>query len=271
MKDSLPTWWGDFSIEENATAQWEIGPQRIHVQRLAREWLIAQKQIDPSENNSEQLFSYSDLDLSESDVPNISRFVIRKTPGTLTVLPALADRSIVSRPYTPFSVPVGEDATIYLSTPLWVRFAYGRPLRTLYEFPLHRPSDTWFGPSTIEGEICYASRTYGRLNLENLTGHQYRALTQVHIENNSNSPLLIERINVPVPFLSLFYAGDDLLWTETVTMVHNRETSLAEFQIQKEPPPSAVSPKRISKPRQEPQKSMLIRAFSALKLQGFDG
>jgi hypothetical protein len=54
-------------------------------------------------------------------------------------------------------------------------------------------------------------------------------------------------------------------------MVQNRETSLAEFQIQKKPPLSAVNPKLISKPRQEPQKSMLIRAFSALKLQGFDG
>jgi hypothetical protein len=148
---------------------------------------------------------------------------------------------------------------------------YGRPSQTLFELPLQRPSDTWFGSSTIEGEICYASRTFGRINLENLTGYQYRALTQVHIENKSHTPLLIERINVPVPFLSLFYAKDYLLWTETVTMVQNRETSLAEFQIQKKPPPSAVNLKLISKPRQEPQKSMLIRAFSALKLQGLDG
>jgi hypothetical protein len=209
--------------------------------------------------------------LNESDIPDISRFVIRKTSDKLTVLPALADRSIVSRPYTPFSVPTGENATIFLSTPLWVSFSYGRPLRKLYEFPLQRPSDTWFGNSTIEGEICYASRTYGRLNLENLTGHLYRAITQVQIQNKSNTPLLIERINVPVPFLSLFYAKDNLLWTETVSLVHNRETSLAEFQIQKKPPPITKSPKLISKPRQDPQKSMLIRAFSALKLQGFDG
>ena len=271
MKDSLATWWGDFTIEGNATAQWEIGPQRIYVQRFAREWLIAHEQIDPSENNLEQPFTYSDLNLSESDIPNLSRFVIRKTPDKLTVLPALADRSIVSRPYTPFSVPVGENATIYLSTPLWVRFAYGRPLQTIYELPLQRPSDTWFGPSTIEGEICYASRTFGRLNLENLTGQQYRAMTQVHIENKSSVPLLIERINVPVPYLSLFCAKDNLLWTETVTMVQTRETALAEFQIQKKLPPSAQSPKLISKPRQDPQKSMLIRAFSALKLGGFDG
>jgi hypothetical protein len=271
MKDSLSTWWGDFKIEENATAQWEIGPQRINVQRLAREWLIAHEQINPSENNLEKPFSYSNLDLSESDFPNISRFAIRKTTDKLTVLPALADRSIVSRPYTPFSVPVGENATVYLSTPLWIQFSYGRPSQTLYEFPLQRPSDTWFGSSTIEGEICYASRTYGRLNLENLTGYQYRAMTQIHIQNKSNNPLLIERINIPVLFLSLFYAKDNLLWTETVTMVQNRETSLAEFQIQKNPPSSAINPKLISKPRQDPQKSMLIRAFSVLKLGGFDG
>lgn len=271
MKESLDAWWGDFLIEENATAQWEIGTLRISVQRQASEWLIAHEQIDREESGPGWQVTYPDLDLNESDVPNISRFACRKTTDKLSVLPALADRSIVSRPYTPFSVPVGEDATIYLGTPLWVKFSYGKPLQTLFEIPLKRPSDTWFGSSTIEGEICYASRTYGRLNLENLSGNQPRALTQVHIHNKTTTPLLIERLNVPVPFLSLFCAQDNLLWTETVTMIQNRETSLAEFQIQKKPPPSAINPKLISKPRQASQKGMLIRAFSALKLQGFDG
>ena len=271
MNESLDVWWGDFIFKENATAQWEIGPLRVIVQRLSSEWLIANEQIDPAESSLEWQFAYCDLKLNENDISNISRFVCRKTTEKLTVLPALADRSIVSRPYTPFSVAVGEDATIFLGTPLWVSFTYGRPLQKLFEFPIQRPSDTWFGSSTIEGEICYASRTYGRLKMENLTGHQHRAITQVHIQNKSNTPLLIERINVPVPFLSLFYAKDNLLWTETVTMVQNRGTSLAEFHIQKKPPPSAINPKLISKPRQDPQKNMLIRAFSALKLQRFDG
>lgn len=271
MKKSFDVWWGDFNFKEYATAQWEIGSLCITVQRLPSEWLIAQEQIEPAENGPDWKFSYCDLNLNESELPNISRFACRKTTEKLTVLPNLADRSIVSRPYTPFSVPMGEDATIYLGTPLWINFAYGKPSKTLFELPLKRPSDTWFGTSTIEGELCYASRTYGRRNLENLTGHHHRAITQVHIHNKSTTPLLIERLNVPVPFLSLFYAQDNLLWTETVTMVQNRGTSLAEFHIQKKPPPSVRNPKLIAKPRQAPQKSMLIRAFSALKLQGFDG
>jgi hypothetical protein len=269
MKKTRDVWWGEFVFEEKTAAQWEIGPLCFTVQRLSSEWLVALEQIDVVESHPEWRFSYRELDLNTSEISNISRFVCQETPEKLTVLPALADRSVVSRPYTPFSVPVDESATIYLSTPLWVTLAFGQPLRTLYEFPLRRPSDTWFGSTTIEGETCYASRTYGRLNLDTLSGYYYRALTEVHIQNNTAVPLLIERINVPVPFLSLFQAQEDLLWTETVTMVQNQESSMAELHIQKEPPPSAINPKLVASPRQKSRKSMLIRAFGGLKIQGF--
>lgn len=270
MEELSNKWWGDFTIEAGATAQWEIGPLRIAVQRLPREWLVAHEQIETPENQQEWRFAYSDLDLNESGFPYVSRFVYQSTPERLTVLPALADRSVVSRPFTPFTVPTGENATIYVSTPLWFTLATGLPLQTLFEIPIERPSDTWFGSSTQEGETCYASRTYGRLNLENLTVYPHRAITEVHIHNNSTVPLLIERLNLPVPFLSLFHTPENILRTETVTVVQTRGTSLAEFNIDKEPPQSTTGAKLIAAPRQDPQKGMLIRAFSVLKLQGFD-
>jgi hypothetical protein len=54
-------------------------------------------------------------------------------------------------------------------------------------------------------------------------------------------------------------------------MVQNRGTALAEFHIQKEPSTSAKKPRLIAKPRQLPVKSMLVRAFNVLKLQGLQG
>ncbi|MFN2190476.1 MAG: hypothetical protein ACK2T3_17060 [Candidatus Promineifilaceae bacterium] len=177
---------------------------------------------------------------------------------------------MVSRPFTPFTVLGNENAIIYVSTPLWFRIATGSPSQTLFETPIHRPSDTWFGSSTQEGELCYASRTYGRLNLEALSGFSHRAITQVHIHNRSTDPLLVERLNLPVPYLSIFCTPENNLWTQTVTMVQKLGTSLAEFKIEKEPPSAAAGAELITPPRDDPHKAMLIRAFSALKFQGFD-
>ena len=243
---------------------------RLAVQRQQREWLVAQEYIEPTEDPQELRFAFSNLDLNEGESSDVTRIVCQSTGDRLTVRPALADRSVISRPFTPFTVPASEHATIYVSTPLWFTMATGPLTQAMFETPILRLSDTWFGSSTQEGETCYASRTYARLNLENLTNYTYRAITQVDIHNNSASPLLIERLNLPVPYLSLFCASESILWTETVTFVQKRGTSLAEFDIDKGLPLPAADAKLVATPRQNPEKGMLIRAFSVLKLQGFD-
>jgi len=49
----------------------------------------------------------------------------------------------------PLGVPPGEQASVYVSSPLWVRIETGKPAKLLCELPTFRPSDTWFGPNTI--------------------------------------------------------------------------------------------------------------------------
>lgn len=261
-------WWGEFTIEFGAAVQWEIGPMQLAVQRLPGEWVIVYKTTEMVDDQQKWRVAYSDQDPGEIDADHVARFIGQDSSEQLTVLPALADRSVVSRPFTPFTVPANEKASIYVSTPLWFTLVTGAPGRPLFEIPIQRPSDTWFGPSTREGETCYASRTFGRLHLENLTIYQHRAITQVHINNRAAIPLLVERINLPVPFLSLFHTPHNIFWTETVTMVQTGGVSLAEFHIGKEPPPEAADAALAAKPRRIPQKGMLIRAFSVLKLQG---
>jgi hypothetical protein len=57
MKESRDFWWGDYILTENTTAQWEIGPLRFSVQRLLSEWLVANEQIESTENDSAWEFS----------------------------------------------------------------------------------------------------------------------------------------------------------------------------------------------------------------------
>lgn len=270
MNESSNEWWGDVTIEVDSTALWQIGPLKIAVRRLPHEWLIAYDYAGEADDEMTWSYESSDLDPSSGEFSQLFRYVFQSTTEHLTILPALADRSVVSRPNTPFTVAAAETANLYISTPLWFKVATGSPPQALLEVAVRRPSDTWFGPSTLEGETCYAIRTHGRLNLENLTVSPNRAVTEIHIHNGTTAPLPVERLNLPVPYLSLYQMPDGLLRTETVTVVQERGASLAEFNIEQELPLEAAGARLIAGPREEAHKGMLIRAFSALTLQAFD-
>ena len=270
MMESSNEWWGDITVEDKASARWHIGPLMIAVRRLPSEWLIAYDYGEESEHEQGWSFESGELDPDSLEMSQLFRYVSQSTTGQLTIQPALADRSVVTRPIRPFIVAAEEIATIFISTPLWFRVETGSPPQMLFEVAVRRPSDTWFGPSTLEGETCYAIRTHGRLNLQNLASSPYRAVTEVHIHNSSSTPLTVERLNLPVPYLSLYRTPDDLLLTETVTVVQERGASLAEFNIDKGLPSHAAGATLVAPPRKDAEKGMLIRAFSALTLQAFD-
>jgi hypothetical protein len=259
------TWWGRYSFDEGQTVQWEIGPLKLAVQRQPNEWQITYEQNEVFDlETTAWNHNPTAPDIGELNYKNTERYATGQPGKTLWVMPMLADRPIITRPLTPLYVPVGEKTTIFVSSPLWVRIDVGDPPVKLQEVPLLRPSDTWFGPSTMEGELCYASRTYARLNLDNIPTRAHRAITQIIIENKAGTQLLVERLSLPVPYLSLFEASNGLLWTETVTMIRTRDTGMATFQTGKKPPKEAPKAKLVSEPREKPGQNMVIRAFGAL-------
>ena len=207
--NKLPaTWWGRYRLEAGQAALWTIGSLRLAVRRLANEWQIACDQntmADPETTEWSQ--QVAQVDLAELDYANLERYILRETGEELILKPALADRPVVTRPVTPLYVPAGAEATIFVSTPLWVTIETGEPPQSLKELPSQRLSDTWFGPSTMEGEFCYAGQTFARLNLENIPRRVHRAITQVIVHNRTASQLLVERLSLPLPYLSLFEAA----------------------------------------------------------------
>ena len=259
------TWWGTYHFELDQTALWEIGPLRLAVQRLVNEWQVAYETGESSDPETDVWSQdLNAADLNDLNFANSERYVTGQSGASLRLQPALADRPLITRPITPFYVPAGETTAVFLSSPLWVRLEVGDPPTPLREMPILRPSDTWFGSSTMEGELCYASRTFARLNLENIPLRPHRALTQVLIDNRAESQLAVERINLPVPYLSLFETVDGLLWTQKVTMIRTRDTAMAAFQVDKRPPEEVKSPLLIGEPRQPLEQNTIIRAFEVL-------
>jgi hypothetical protein len=196
--------------------------------------------------------------------PQINRYAFGETGGPLRLMPIVADRPVVTRPYDPLHVAPGGDVTIYLSSPLWVRIEVGEPPVLLQDTFIVRPSDTWFGPSTLEGDLCYASRTAGRLVLDEVPRRPGRAITATSIHNQTTSPLLLERISLPTSRLALFADDRGMLWTQDITLVHAGDTELADLTLEEGPPRHAPGATLVSEAREHGGRKTLFRAFGAM-------
>lgn len=262
--DRPPHWWGSFTIPLDQSLQWRIGPLTLVVRCLDGEWNIGHGRTADFDNDDITWEVQSSDQLPET-LDNNSRYIFSKIVKQLTVSPRLADRPIISRPLIPFNLTAGEEVTLYVSSPLWLELALGTsPATVLEEVAIQRPSDTWFGPSTLQGELCYASITHCRTNLTELPQRAHRAITPVLIRNRADTTLTVERLNLPAPLLSLYACADGQLWTPKVTLTRGKEGDMAELKIGDKPPEEAKSPELLSKPRNTANVGVLIRAFNAV-------
>lgn len=256
-------WWGETTVPEGEAAYWRIGPLNLWASHSRNEWSLASgREGDPMQDSlvCEIPSTRAWPETSESAL----RFGFRQTLDALLLEPVLADRPIVINPATPFSLPPGEELTLYISTSLWVRLQTGKPRVELVELPTHRPSDTWFGPSTLEGELCYAGKTSARHQLENVPIRHHRAISALRVRNRARTPLTVERLKLPLPNMSLFESVDGQLWTETVTWHREQDGEMAQLELGSRPPVRVTEARLLTGRRVEPAGGSLIRAFGGL-------
>jgi hypothetical protein len=254
-------WFGDFEIAPGEQACWRVGPLELTVEHASGEWRICQTRG-------------SDVWASEASVrveratpceeQAVDRYVVAEAGPLLSMLPLLPDRPVITRPVSPVFVPANEAVRLYVSMPVWLRLAVGSRRNLLTEIPTQRLSDTWFGPNTCEGELCYALRSRCRLTLEDDAFLPHRAVTPMRIRNRSAQALLLERINVPVRQLSLYAEPDGRLWTGEVGLERTEDGDFARMRIEVGPPPEARQATPVAGPREPAPKRTVIQAFSAL-------
>lgn len=256
-------WWGRFEIPAGGTGRFKIGPLILWAQRLTHEWrFFHESGDDPLDATLEVRIPVDPLELA-TDL-EVTRFGFRSCPDSLRLTPVPADRPLVANPEQSVQLPSGEELVIYVSSPLWVRIEVGEPDVRLHEVPTYRPTDTWFGPTTLSGELCYAARTSARLHLDDLPVRPHRAITAVTVRNRSTGPLPLENLKLPMPSLSLF-ESDGRLWTEAVTFEHGNAGELAKMRVEGRPPRDVDASRKVSGPRLAPNRGILTWAFGGLR------
>lgn len=257
------TWWGSANLAAEKSRQWRIGPLTVIVRYLNNECQVAYEHSNDAIGDN-TVWDIADSDRLPDSLANKARYISNEDAGLVSITPCLADRPVISRPQTPFHILAGESVTLYVSSPLWLNVSTGTTKKILTEIPIQRPSDTWFGSSTREGELCYASTTHCRLNLEELPHRPHRAITPVLILNQANTTLSVDRLNLPTELLPLYACSDGQLWTPRITLIREKDGDMAALKIDNQPPHEANAAVQLCQPRKTTSNGALFRAFSAI-------
>ncbi len=252
-------WWGEFDFQLDESAYWHVGALQLWVKRVTNEWQVHSVQdSDPFATGLGHEFPAS---TPVPEAAQLTRISFTKTGSSLSLKVLLGDRAYIIRPEIPLVIPAGESVQVFASTPVWL--SLGQNGRQLLELPAYRSSDTWFGPSTIEGELAYASRSAARVNLAEIEFRPHRAVTPISVRNQASDALILERLRVPVQYLHL-YGSETGLWTQAVVLERQGDGEFAAVQLQKSTLREAGRVKHLAEPRQQMGRNVIVRAFSRL-------
>lgn len=259
-------WWGSLTLEPDTHRRWRIGPRTLWLVRRARELTVAHTMSDDPLDDALELAEPADPEEIPENATRL-RFALRADAPSPVLHPVLAERAAVMRPEAQLTVPEGEEVTLYVGTPLWLTLtlpAQGeRGERALLELSSWRPSDTWFGPDTLRGELAYALSTAGRFTLDDVPPSPHRAITPIRVRNHAREPLQIQRLKVPLPYLTLYWAGERF-WTTAVTLEHQEDDDRDTVQLTRGAPDEAAAAERVAAPRLASGGSLVMRAFSRI-------
>lgn len=210
---AITVWWGEYPFDPGQIRRWQMAGLDVQIRRAPQEWHI-ESHRHPQQHEDDHHWQISDDGSPLPDQAVLQRHLFNQTDAKLTILPLMADRSVVIKPVNPLFIAANQATTLFVSTPLWLSVSANQS--PLLDVPVVRPTETWFGSSPIRGELCYATKVFGRIDLEQLPIRPFRAVTPVHILNRSGNTMPIERINIPAPMLPLYASLDGRLWTPTL-------------------------------------------------------
>lgn len=243
-------WWGDYIFEVDQPRTWQFGSLILRITRHAQEWRMEYHRPFVQSDDEMGWREILDDQFVLPEPVHIERYMFRKTQPQLQIMPKLADHSVVVHPIEPIYVSAGQKGLLYVTTPLWiVGFAEGQE-EPLFDMPIIQPKETWFGPDTRKGELCYATEVNGRTDLEKLRHNLFRAVTPVIFKNTSHEQLRFDRMNIPIVALPLFFSeSTQRLWTSHIKVVNDSSDRLPRIKIENRTPPRAGEVTYIHAPR----------------------
>ena len=231
----------------------EIGDLCLTIHKLQHEWRLNYRWEKKGNDGG---FACRLLDDPPDTAATVDRIAMQTMSDGLKLTPKLADRPLVVRPYSPFTIPAQNRITLYVTMPVWLQVNFTAGVSR--DFPVQQLSETWMGQPTHEGALCYGSHTHARLDRDLLLQLPWRALTPIHMHNKSQADFTLERLSIPSPHLSLYLSNQQLI-TQPLTITMDSENHKGIVAIEK-----VAGGKLISPPREVTERGILVSAWENL-------
>lgn len=242
-------WWGHLHFDIGQARVWRLGSVYVRIKRNINEWQLEYHR-PRHQNENMQDWEVLDVDTAFSEPTILERYMFARTSDHLSLYPRLANRSVIVKPINPIFIPAGQQGTLFVSTPLWLAGFVSGQKEPIFDLAINRPKDSWFGPDTLKGELCYSTAVEGRTELNQLIPRAFRAVTPVHFHNSSNTLLQLDRMNLPVPALPLFHcANSGRIWTSQIRVVQDNANRPPRIRIENRTPPQAGQVTFLQPPR----------------------
>jgi hypothetical protein len=239
--------------------RWDLGTRVIWARRLPGQWQIGGRDVGDEAATVARVEVLTEDAVPERDGLADVRVALDGDSGTVRVVPRPPPRPIVARPEMPLTVLPGTTSRVYLGIPVWLQIQADDVV--LHEVAAVSLSDTWFG-TPLDGTLCLATRTRLSMDLSEVGRRPYRALCTVDVRNDADDALLLERLQLPAPSLTLWRDDAERLWTSPVRLTRQKGEGMAHVEIRDRAPEEAPGMRKLSLPREEPSAALASRVFN---------
>lgn len=236
LSTAKPLSWGVAELGDTERGSFQLGPLVFHTLSHSNELWIAHHYT----NEAEQ----SDGD----QVPDWSRWALKKNQQSISLLPAFPDRSVVVKPDQPFRLVKGGKARVYIRVPVWCSVSLPKDLKNpLTQLPSVILSNTWFG-DFVSGELCYWISSSARREVDYGSFPPHLVICPIQLRNSSDEELLVEKIRLQVGLLSI-YGDEQSLWANETRITYEGSDTVSRVEATAGTPAEASAAKLLSAPR----------------------
>ena len=260
-RQEKPDFWGERTLEAEASAGWKLGPLSLWVRRRRYEWWVYTER-----GGSDELVQKFVEGKPPKEDAAWKRWAFTGEISVVRLSPAAPDRSVVARPETPLRIPPDNEVLFFVSVPLWMRVSVGEQaseMSTLTEEPTRVLSNTWFGEPT-EGELCYALKTGASRDLDGVKRGSYRFVCPLLVKNHSTEELSFQKVCLPVPYVQLYF-GNKRVWSNRISLSYLGKSQFSSVVFDSGAPEYEDGLESVGEPRLKERKSFMRRSFDTLR------
>ncbi|MFA5330693.1 MAG: DUF432 domain-containing protein [Prolixibacteraceae bacterium] len=251
--------WNKYEFSVGQTLLFKVGNAEVFVKHIQNGWLMKTR-------ISTEPFAEIQTEAVEGmeDDSNVLHFQTGKS-NILHVVPALPNKAVVFRNNKNIKVSAGQSASLFFRIPLTIQFYFQeiKDENRMFEMPLQRLSDTWFGEPD-NGEAAYSIGSNYDKSIDEVQASSWEAVAPVEIINNTTGLLDLQRLILRVEEFSLFLKNKQLLSNHVAIEFKGQEhagsvnlTTSKELHGQK--------PVQLAKPRNTESKNLLRKSFYFIK------